>query len=146
MKTYDVPHKGLRNALSQLQLLAGKTDYSNQQEVAHLCQLGDDVFKILTVHATDENEVTLAELELRCAHFTDEELASHRGKIMSKLPPQTLLIWFKFIIPAQNHKERAGLLKGFKKMAPSVFYVEALEVIKQVLSEKEFSQLNEALA
>jgi hypothetical protein len=33
MKTYDVPHKGLRNALSQLSLMAGKTNYSNQQEV-----------------------------------------------------------------------------------------------------------------
>ncbi len=172
MKTYDVPHKGLRNALSQIQLLAGKTDYSNQHEVEQLYRLGEDVFKILTIHAADENEVTLAELEQRCPrsshhdvddheqihlvqdkleklltsiytnsrtgqdvsadgeefylafsefhgiylehtaeeervtqpllwkHFTDEELASHRGKIMSKNPPQTLLIWFRFVIPA----------------------------------------------
>jgi len=217
MKSYDVPHKGLRNALSQLQLLAGKTDYSNHQEVEQLYKLGEDIFKILTIHATDENEVTLAELEQRCPgcsqhdiddheeihltqdnlekllakiynsskagqdvtadgeefylcfsefhgtylehtaeeervtqpmlwqYFTDEELASHRGKVMAKNPPQTLLIWFRFVIPAQSHKERVGLLTGLKKMAPAPFFNEGLQVIKQVLTEKEFSELNEAL-
>jgi hypothetical protein len=218
IKSYDVPHKGLRNALSQLQLLAGKTDYSSHQEVERLCKLGDDVFRILSIHATDENEVTLGELELRCTscsqhdvddheeihlvqdklekllakiynnsksgqdvtsdgeefylsfsefhgtylehtaeeervtqpmlwqHFSDEELASHRGKIMAKNPPQTLLIWFRFVIPAQSHKERVGLLTGFKKMAPTPFFNEGLQVIKRVLTEKEFDELNGSLA
>lgn len=214
MKSYDVPHKGLRNALSQLQLLAGKTDYSNHREVEQLYSLGDDVFKVLTIHATDENEVTLAELEQRCPgcsqhdvddheqihlaqdrlekllggiyanskagqdvtedgeefylafsefhgiylehtaeeervtqpmlwkYFSDEELASHRGKIMAKNPPQTLLIWFRFVIPSQSHKERVGLLTGFKKMAPEPFFNEGMQVIKQVLNEREFKELN----
>lgn len=218
MKSYDVPHKGLRNALSQLQLLAGKTDYANQNEVEQLYKLGEDVFKILTIHATDENEITLTELEQRCSgcsqhdmedheqihliqdklekllatiynnskegqdvsedgeefylafsefhgtylqhtaeeervtqpmlwkYFTDEELASHRGKIMAKNPSQTLLIWFKFVIPSQCHKERVGLLTGFKKMAPEPFFNEGMQVIKQVLTEKEFDELGKALA
>lgn len=218
MKSYDVPHKGLRNALSQVQFLAGKTDYSNQNEVEQLHKLGEDVFKILTIHATDENEITLAELEQRCTgcsqhdmedheqihlaqdklekllaklysnskagqdvtedgeqfylafsefhgtylehtaeeervtqpmlwkYFTDEELASHRGKIMAKNPPQTLLIWFRFVIPAQSHKERVGLFTGFKKMAPEPFFNEGMQVIKPVLTEKEFDELNKALA
>lgn len=218
MKPYDVPHKGLRNALSQLQLLAGKTDYSNQNEVRMFYNLGEAVFKILTVHAMDENEVTLAELEQRCPgsskhdvedheqihpaqhklenllsdiynkskagedvteygeefylafsefygtylehtaeeeivtqpllwkYFSDEELSSFRRKIMSNLPPQTLFIWFRFIIPAQSLKERVGLLSGFKKLAPASFFNEGMEVIKQELTEKEFYELNEALA
>jgi hypothetical protein len=218
MKSYNVPHKGLRNALSQLQLLAGKTSYSNQREVEQLYKLGIDVFKILNIHTADENEVTLVELEQRCAgcsrhdlddhenihlaqdklenllaniyanskagqeitedgeefylafsefhgtylehtaeeervtqpmlwkYFTDEELASHRGKIMARNPPQTLLIWFRFVIPAQSHKERIELLTGFKKMAPASFFNEAMQVIKQVLAEKAFDELNKALA
>lgn len=217
IKSYDVPHKGLRNALSQLQLLSGKTDFSNQNEVEQLYKLGEDVFEILTIHAVDENEVTLAELEQRCTgcsqhdfddheqihlaqdklekllasiydnskagidvtedgeefylafsefhgtylkhtaeeervtqqmlwkYFTDEELASHRGKIMSKNPPQTLLTWFRFVIPAQSHKERVGLLAGFKKMAPAAFFNEGLQVIENVLTKKEFDELNKAL-
>ena len=217
MKSYDVPHKGLRNALSEMQLLAGKTDYTNENEVELLYKLGEDIFKILTIHATDENEVTLAALEQRCTgcsqhdiedhqqihiaqdklekllesiytnlkaghdvtddgeefylafsefhgaylvhtaeeervtqpmlwkYFTDEELASHRRKIMARNPPQTLLIWFRFVIPSQSHKERVGLLTGFKQMAPEPFFNQGMQVIRQVLTEKEFDQLNNAL-
>lgn len=218
MKVYDVPHKGLRNGLSQVQILAGKTDYSNLYEVEQLYKLGENVFRILSIHSADEDEVTLAELEQRCTgcskhdigdheklhlvqdkleklltriytdskagqntsedgeefylafsefhgiylehtaeeervtqpllwkYFTDEELASLRGKIMAKNPPDTLLIWFRFVIPAQTHKERVGLLTGFKKMAPEPFFNQGMQVIKQVLSEKEFNELNIALA
>jgi hypothetical protein len=217
MKTYDVPHKGLRNGLSQLSVIAGKTDYSITHEVEQLYQFGLDVFSILTIHASDENEVTLAELETRCPgcsqhdvedheqirqaqdnlekqlakiytrsrsgeevtqegtefylalsefhgkylehmaeeervtqpllweHFTDDELASHRGRIMTKNPPKTLLTWFRFVIPAQSQTERTGLLAGFKKMAPVPFFNEAMEVIKQVLAIDEFDRLQSAL-
>jgi hypothetical protein len=216
-KTYDVPHKGLRNALSQVSLLAGKTNFSDAREIESLHELGMAVFKILTIHATDEDEVTLAELEKRCPgcsehdmedhkeihivqnklekllakiyddskvgkdvsedgaefylawsefqsaylehtaeeervtqpllwhHFTDEELASHRSRIMQKNPPEILLIWFRFIIPAQSHNERVGLLSGFKKMAPAPFFEKGITVIKQFLTEKEFSDLSKAL-
>ena len=218
MKLYDVPHKALRNALSQLSLLAGKTNYANHHEVEQLHQLGEDVFKILTLHANDENEITLAELEQRCPgssehdvddhehihiqqenleklltriytnsrehkdtradgeefylalsefhgiylehtaeeeritqpllwkHFTDEELAAHRGKIMAKNPPETLMIWFRFVTPAQRHEERVGLLTGFKKMAPEPFFKKAIQVIQQELPIKEFEELEKALA
>ena len=70
MKTYDVPHKGLRNALSQASLLAGKTNFADVLEVEILYRLGADVFKILNIHAADEDEVTLAELEKRSRLFS----------------------------------------------------------------------------
>lgn len=217
MKPYDVPHKGLRNALSQLSLLAGKTDYTNADDVAALYRLGTDVFALLTIHAKDENEVTLTELEARCPgsslhdmddheqlhltqsrleeqlatidqqakagidatdagaefylslsefhsvylahtaeeervtqplllqHFTDEEMAAHRGKIMASNPPETLLTWFRFVIPAQSHKERVGLLSGFKMMAPEAFFEAGMEVIRKALSAGEFHELERAL-
>jgi len=78
-------------------------------------------------------------------YFSDEELASHREKIMAKNPPSTLLIWFRFVIPAQSHAERLGLLTGFKKMAPAPFFAEGMEVIKQVLTDTEFGYLQSAL-
>lgn len=215
---YDVPHKGLRNAMSQLSLLAGKTNFADCTEVKNLYILGSDVFKLLTVHAADEDEVTLAALEERCPgssqhdmeeheqihaaqhrlevlleeiyrksqlaqdatpegeefylafsefhgkylehtaeeervtqpllwqYFNDEELASFRGKIMAKNPPKTLLTWFRFVIPAQSHSERAGLLGGFKKMAPAAFFAQGMQVIREVLKEEEFQLLAKALA
>jgi len=215
MKTYDVPHKGLRNGLSQVSFLAGRTDYSNPAEVEQLYQLGTRLFTILTIHAEDENSVTLAHLETRCPgcsqhdlddheeihraqqnleqqlaairagvgegknmthagaefylaftefhgeylghtaeeervtqpllwqYFTDEELAAHRGEIMAKNPPQTLLIWFEFVVPAQSHAERIGLLTGFKRMAPAAFFAEAMRVIQSALPPLEFRRLEE---
>jgi len=217
MKPYDVPHKGLRNALSQVQLLAGKTDYSKFKEVERLYNLGRDVFRLLSIHAQDENEVTLAELEKRCSgcsdhdredheklekeqgavemllstiysnvkegkeaglegaefyllfseyhaqyllhtaeeervtqaelhkHFTDEELAEFRTKIMKRNPPETLLLWFKFVTPAQSAQERIGLLKGFKMMAPVDFFNMGMGVMEKVLSADEFSELKAEL-
>jgi hypothetical protein len=69
--------------------------------------------------AAEEERITQP---LRWHHFRDEELASHRGKIMAKNLPETLLIWFRFSIPALSHNERVGLLSGLKKMAPAIFF------------------------
>jgi hypothetical protein len=215
--SFDVPHKGIRNGLSQLSLAASKTDFENKGEVTHLFNLGKEVFEILTTHAKDENDVSLKALEeklkgashhdieehirihvaqsklealleqifqiskggsdasekgaefysklsdfhaeylhhmaeeeketqvLLWQHFTDEELAQHRSEIMKKLKPETLLLWFKFIIPAQRHKERVGLLSGFKAMAPNDFFQKAMSVIKNSLSPAEWNKLNESL-
>jgi len=216
--SYDAPHKGLRNGLSQLSLLAGRTDYSNPGDVARLHQLGTRLFTLLSIHADDEDTVTLAHLETRCPgcarhdfddhqeihraqqnleaqlaaigagasegkdmtdagsefylafsefhgkylehtaeeervtqrllwrHFTDEELAAHRGEIMARNPPRTLLTWFEFVIPAQTHAGRVGLLTGFKRMAPPDFFTESMSVIQKVLTVSEFQQLENALS
>lgn len=65
MKTFDIPHKGLRNMLAQVTMLAGTTDFTNKAQVAHLHQLGRDLFQLLTEHARDENEIVLAALDQR---------------------------------------------------------------------------------
>lgn len=39
--------------------------------------MGKDVFKIFTIHAADENEVTLAELEQRCAGCSKHDFEDH---------------------------------------------------------------------
>lgn len=217
MNSFDVPHKGIRNGLSQLSLFAGKTDYADKAEVAKLYTLGKEVFEILTTHANDENDVSLKALEDRLKgsshhdieehirihvaqskledflkqihsdsiegrdasekgatfyamlsdfhadylrhmaeeeketqvllwqHFTDEELAQHRAEIMKKLKPETLLLWLKFIVPAQSHKEKVGLLSNFKAMAPSDFFKRAMDVIKNAISPDEWNALHESL-
>ncbi len=76
-KTYDAPHKGLRYGLSQVSLLAGRIDYSNPYEMAELHQLGTRVFSILTIHAEDENSVTLALLETRCPGCSRHDIDDH---------------------------------------------------------------------
>lgn len=93
-------------------------------------------------HTAEEERVTQPML---WQYFTDEELASHRGRIIAKNPPGTLLIWFRFVIPAQSHGERLALLTGFKMMAPASFFDEGMEVIRQSLTADEFNNLRAAL-
>lgn len=64
-RMYDIPHKGLRNALAHFSLLAGNTDYRDSFAIAQLHRLGQEVFTMLDEHAEGENSVLLAELELR---------------------------------------------------------------------------------
>jgi hypothetical protein len=93
-------------------------------------------------HTAEEERVTQP---LLWKYFTDEELASHRGKIMAKNPPETLMIWFRFVIPALSYMERIGLLTGFQKMASPEFFDKGMNVIKQVLTEVEYAELQTAL-
>jgi len=218
LRSYDIPHKALRNALSQLSLLAGKTDFSDKKEVEQLYYLGTDVFMMLNKHAEDENEVVLADLELRCPgaskhdtedhaalhvaqhkleellnkihtdtiagkdvaadgaefylsfteyhgiylehtaeeervtqpllwkYFTDEELMGHRGQIMSKMPPEMLFKWFRFILPAQNQMERTATMTGIKQMAPAPFFAQVMELAEKVISPVELEKLQRAIA
>ena len=60
---YEVPHKAIRNALSQISLTAGNTDYNDKAELNKLKDMVSGVFKILDAHAEHENNVPLKYLE-----------------------------------------------------------------------------------
>jgi len=217
LRSFDVPHKGIRNGLSQLSLLSGKTDYGDPEEVERLHRLGSEIFLLLNTHARDENGVSLKHLEekmngashhdteehirlhvdqsalekkleaihaaskngkdasaegesfyaaladfhaeylqhmseeeritqqLLWEHFSDEELAAHRAEIMQKLQPEVLLLWFKYIAPAQTRRERAGLFKGFKANAPGPLFKRTKEILAEVLTRQEYDALMQAL-
>ena len=213
IKSFDTPHKGIRNGLGQLILLTGKTDYSSLAEIEKLFQLANEIFTLLTVHAHDENDVTLSELEKKVPgssnhdmedheriesqqsllenllndiladarngkdpalkgaefytalcnftsmyfshmsgeesetqeliwkNFTDEEIIGHRNMIISGLKPDVLLLWIKYIVPAQNPKERIGFLKGMKMNSPDDFFSSVVSVVKDNLTDEEFQSL-----
>lgn len=217
-RTYDVPHKGLRNAFSQLVVRCSATDYTNGHDVEELAFLADDVFRFLHLHAHAENDVVLAQLEERLPgstahdrddhddlhvlqheletlladmrgrsrkaedvttmgqtfadgvhrlvarhlehmsgeetttqvqlwqHFTDEELHGHAGIIMSKHAPEELLMELRFIVPALSHPERVGLLSTIQAMAPEPFVRNVFDVVRNNMTTKDFTKLEEALS
>ncbi|MBI4162070.1 MAG: hemerythrin domain-containing protein [Candidatus Aenigmarchaeota archaeon] len=63
IRPYDVPHKGLRNVMSQFSLLAGNVSFNDSQQVDHLHKIGTDMFTFLKQHANDENTIVLPEFE-----------------------------------------------------------------------------------
>ena len=76
-KSYAASHKGLRNILSQFSLLAGKTNYSDIQEIKKLKKLGDDMFFLLTHHLHTENDDLLRPLEERVHGASKHDLDDH---------------------------------------------------------------------
>ena len=208
LKSLDPPHKGLRNILSQFSLLAGKTAYSNLEEVNELKALGSDLFHLLENHAFTEESYILAPLkakhaeattEIEAEHskldiletkikdalgsfdgtqsddeghefylmfsefhstylmhiaeedrnleirmqeaFMDEELIQHQMAIMASMDFPTLLLWFKYIVPARRIEENAQVLKAFKAGAPEEAYTAVLDTIRPQLSEERFNAI-----
>jgi hypothetical protein len=204
LKSLDPPHKGLRNALCKLSLIAGKTDYESISSVEKLQAIAKEVFHLLKDHTATENKFILAPLEKRnpsftkdyythhleidrieqqlldsimtlngqqsndyghqlyldiCQfqshylghinledvaletemqkHFTDEELMQHQMEIMGQMDFETLLLWFKYIVPARRPEENAQVLNGFKSAAPELAYKTVLNTIKNEICESE---------
>jgi hypothetical protein len=77
-KVFDLLHRGIRNALAQLLLQAGKTDFGNAREVACLGRNGHEIFCLLSIHASDEEEITLAALEEKLPGATNATVAAHQ--------------------------------------------------------------------
>lgn len=77
IKSFDAPHKGLRNVLGQFSLLAGQTDYGNPEQVATLKTLGHEMFTLLNDHVHTENEFTLKHLEERVKGASVHDLHDH---------------------------------------------------------------------
>jgi len=85
-------------------------------------------------------EETVTELLLQ-QHFSDEELMQHRVEIMQKLPFPVLLLWMKYIIPAQREDESLGMLSGFKANAPAAAFNQVLANIRTEIAAERYESL-----
>lgn len=208
LRSLDPAHKGLRNALGQLVLMAGKTDFSNKAAVQKLQVLGTEVFHLLKDHTATENQFILAPLAQKNAdftaaylvehtiidrqeeelanrlqrfdgsqsndmghefyldlcdfqssylkhideedrlveaemqkHFTDEELIGHQVEIMQVMPFDTLLLWFKYIVPARRDSENAQVLTAFKQNAPAEAYETVIALIATQVKADELESI-----
>ena len=77
MNLYAFPHKGLRNAISQLSLIAGNTNCSDQDSINTLKSLAEEVFTLLELHAHSEETVVLSALEAKVPGSSEENIAEH---------------------------------------------------------------------
>jgi len=208
LKSLDPPHKGLRNALSKLALIAGKTNYASVESVKKLKLISKDVFHLLKDHTATENKFILGALDAvnksftkdyytdhvemdqteqqlfdrimslngeqtndfghqlyldicqfqshylehineedvaleaeMQKHFTDEDLMQHQIAIMGEMSFETLLLWFKYIVPARRPEENAQVLSGFKSAVPESAFNAVIEIIKNEISEDELHEI-----
>ena len=120
---YEVPHKAIRNALSQFSLLAGNTDYNDKSEMDKLKNLADDVFKMLDSHAKHENNVPLKYLEQKLSGSSVHDKEDH-ARIESEM--------YKLELALKDLYERSG--KGEDLRYPgNDFYVQLSDFHAQYL-------------
>ena len=208
IRSFEAPHKGLRNIIGKFSFCLGYSNLADPVQLAHLKQLGHEMFTLLNDHVHTENEHTLKHLEERvkgaAAHdmadheeleaiqdaleqrlsaltgsepadlihsfcldfslfhsrylehifeeetvtelllqqyFTDEELMEHRKGIMQKIAFPVMLLWLKYIIPAQRDEDSAAMLAGLRANAPADVFAQVLATIKVEMEADRFQRL-----
>ena len=111
LKTFDIPHKGLRNLLAQVTHLAGTTDFTDKAQVVRLHQLGRDLFFLLTEHAQDENNILLAALNQRQPGAGEHNEAEH--EIIEKQQAELEEMLETLVARANNGEEVDHLAERF---------------------------------
>ena len=89
-------------------------------------------------HINEEDSVL--ELEMQ-KYFTDEELIEHQIEIMKEMSFETLLLWFKYIVPSRRPEENAQVLTGLKSVATESAYNTVLNTIKEEVRESEMQAI-----
>jgi len=116
-KIAEAPHKGLRNALSQLSFLAGSIDYTDKEKVSELNSLGKDIFLLLKEHSNDENTVVLAELEKKVPGSSKHDMDDHEEieRLQQKLEKDLDDIYNKTMAGEDTTQAGADLYSNISK-------------------------------
>lgn len=77
LRPLDPPHKGIRNSLAQVSLLAGRTDFGDLDEVELLRTEAAKAFTLLRDHAMQEDDYIFGPLDRRLPGATDGDRAQH---------------------------------------------------------------------
>ncbi len=79
------------------------------------------------------------------ANYTDEELAAIEGRIVASIPPDALFLGMRWMIPAVNHTERAGLLGAMRAGMPRDAFEAVLGIAREHLGSRDWAKLERAL-
>lgn len=74
---YGFPHKGLKNALSQLLYAASRADSADAESIDSLKVLSDEVTLLLELHQDAEDQVVLPALEAKVPGSTAHNASEH---------------------------------------------------------------------
>jgi hypothetical protein len=118
-------------------------DGTQTDDQGHLIYLNLCDFQSAYLDHIDEEDVELEEKLQK--HFSDEELIQHQIKIMQQMEFLTLLLWFKYIVPARRTEENAQVLRNFKNNAPEEAFQAVIQTIQGELSHEEFEAIIKAI-
>lgn len=79
------------------------------------------------------------------SRYTDAELVAIHDALVASIPPQDMVYTLRWLVPAMNPAERAGMLTGMQAHAPAPAFAAALGIVRPHLSELEWAKLSRAL-
>jgi hypothetical protein len=80
------------------------------------------------------------------ACYTDEELHAIHERIIAAIPPEEMQSTMRWMIPALNPAERAGMLAGMRAGMPPPVFASVLELTRSLVSARDMQKLEAALA
>jgi hypothetical protein len=116
--------------MGQSESVAGRKLYTD------LCNLHADML----IHMMEEERDTQP---IFWKYMTDEQLGAFEPRIMAAMTPEVSTMWLRYILPSQPHEARVGMLMGMRATAPSFVFEGTLKLAQEVLTSKEFEQLEE---
>ena len=78
-------------------------------------------------------------------HYTDAELADIHGRLLASIPPAENLLVARWMLPAMNPTERAGLLAAVAPTMPPEAFLGVLDHVRPHLDNRAWTKLTRAL-
>ena len=94
------------------------------------------------VHMSDEEEVAMPAIH---DAFDDAAIIETHGRLVAAVPPQEMDRMLRWMLPAMNNAERAGMLTGMRQSAPPPVFAFVRGLATEVLSEEQNAALAESL-
>lgn len=134
---YD--HERLEHVQQKLEHQLSALTGNESPDELHLLYLAFTQFQSQYLDHIYEEE-TVTELALQ-RNFTDEELIQNRASVMQRFDVSLLLLWLKYIIPAQRDQENVAMLSGLKAHTPKAVMDRVMTTIRDELDAERFERI-----
>jgi hypothetical protein len=104
-----------------------------------------DLGKLYAAHLEHMLEEETVTQPLLWKHFSDMEIIGLHVQIVRSIPPEVMLSWAKYLIPALNLNERIELLAGIQAGAPPAFFEQVMAIAKKTLPTPDVLKLESKL-
>ena len=74
---FSAPHKALRRTMAAFSVLAGQTNFNNNEAIEKLKTMGNEMFLLLSSHANTEDKIILNALEAKLPGSSDHDKQDH---------------------------------------------------------------------
>jgi len=143
----EAEHEGLEAELRELQRLLDKTLRASSAEERgptwYILQRKLTKFTTEYFGHLEREEGEAA--EALWANLDDAQLKDVSVRIRSSIPPATMMIFLRYMLPALNFYERYDMLSGMKRFAPPEAYRAVRELAEQRLRPEDWAELANAL-